>query len=78
VDGVSVFSKTYAEIREIQQNSPELSAFAELNEDGDPTGHYVASIRDIPYESSIWVRVQNTGPAPVTFSQLFIKYTIKE
>ncbi|MBA7628603.1 hypothetical protein ES703_36098 [subsurface metagenome] len=72
------FVKTYDEIREIQQNSPELSAFAELNEDGDPTGHYIASIRDIPYKNSIWVRVQNTGSAPVTFSQLFVKYTIKE
>jgi hypothetical protein len=78
VDGVSVFNKTYAEIREIQQNSPELSAFAELDENGNPTGFYVASIRDIPYQSSIQVRVQNTGLAPVTFSQLFAKYTIKE
>ncbi|GAJ19078.1 unnamed protein product, partial [marine sediment metagenome] len=61
-----------------QQNSPEIGAFAELDEDGDPTGHYVASIRDISYENSIWVRVQNTGSALVTFSQLFVKYTIKE
>ncbi|MBA7521247.1 hypothetical protein ES705_13352 [subsurface metagenome] len=78
VDGVSVFNKTYDEIREIQQNSPELSAFAELDEDGDPTDHYIASIRNIPYESSILVRVQNTGLVVVTFSQLFAKYTIKE
>lgn len=78
VDGLSVFSKTYDGIRLISQNSPEISAFAELNEDGDPTGYYVASLRNIPYENSIWVRVQNTGPAPVTFAQLFAKYTIKE
>ncbi|GAJ01930.1 unnamed protein product [marine sediment metagenome] len=78
VDGVSVFNKTYDEIREIQQNSPELSAFAELNEDGDLTGFYIASLRNIPYESSILVRVQNTGLVVVTFSQLFAKYTIKE
>ncbi|GAI88348.1 unnamed protein product, partial [marine sediment metagenome] len=77
VDGVSVFNKTYDEIRQISQSSPEISAFAELDENGDPTGHYVASIRNIPYESSIWVRVQNTGAGPVTFSQLFAKYTIK-
>ncbi|MBA7609789.1 hypothetical protein ES703_16983 [subsurface metagenome] len=78
VDMRSFFEKTYDEIREIQQNSPELSAFAELDENGDPTGHYIASIRNIPYENSIWVRVENTGSAPVTFSQLFAKYTIKE
>ena len=78
VDGVSVFNKTYAEIREIEQNSPELSAFAELDENGDPTGFYVASIRDIPYQSTILVRVQNTGLVLVTFSQLFAKYTVKE
>ena len=77
VDGVSVFSKTYDEIRQISQSSPEISAFAELDENGDATGYYVASIRDIPYYDSILVRVQNTGAAPVTFSQLFVKYTIK-
>ena len=78
VDWVSVFSKTYDEIRQISQNSPELSAFAELDENGDATGYYVASLRNIPYYDSILVRVQNTGLVPVTFSQLFAKYTIKE
>ncbi|MBA7556820.1 hypothetical protein ES705_49540 [subsurface metagenome] len=78
VDMRSFLAKTYDEIRQISQHSPEISAFAELDENGDPTGHYVASIRDILYEKSIWVRVQNTGSAPVTFSQLFAKYTIKE
>ena len=77
VDMRGFFAKTYDEIRQISQHSPEISAFAELDENGDPTGHYVASIRDIPYESSIWVRVQNTGASPVTFSQLFAKYIIK-
>lgn len=75
VDEVSVFSKTYSEIRQISQSSPEISAFAELNEDGDLTGYYVASLRNIPYRSSILVWVQNTSLAPVTFSQLFAKYT---
>ncbi len=78
IDGISVFSKTYAGIRLIGQNSPEISAFAELDEDGDLTGFYVASLRNIPYQSSVLVRVQNTGLVPVTFSQLFAKYTIKE
>lgn len=74
VDGVSAFDMTYDEIREIEQHSPEISAFAELDEDGNPTGHLVASLRDIPYRESIRVRVQNTGGAPTTFSQLFAKY----
>ncbi len=78
VDGVSIFEKTYSEIRQISQSSPEISAFAELDENGDAMGYYVASVRDIPYRSSIWVRVQNTGLVPVTFSQLFAKYRIKE
>jgi hypothetical protein len=78
VDVVSVFSKTHGELCEIGQNSPDISAFAELDMNGDPTGYYVASIRDIPYQISILMRVQNTGLAPVTFSQLFAKYTIKE
>lgn len=78
VDGISVFEKSYSEIRQISQSSPEISAFAELNEDGDLTGYYIASLRNIPYQSSILVRVQNTGLVVVTFSQLFAKYTVKE
>ncbi len=78
VDGVDIFSKTYDEIRMISQSSPEISAFAEFNENGDLMGHYIASIRDISYQSSILLKVQNTGLAPVTFSQLFVKYRIKE
>ncbi|HCP60313.1 MAG TPA: hypothetical protein DIT43_01885 [Dehalococcoidia bacterium] len=74
VDGVSAFDMTYGEIREIEQHSPEISAFAELDEDGNLTGHYIASLRDIPYRESIRVRVQNTGGTPTTFSQLFAKY----
>jgi len=77
VDGIGVFAKTYDEIRQIGYNSPELSAFAELDQNGDATGYYIASIRNIPYHSSILVRVQNTGLALVTFSQLFAKYTVK-
>lgn len=77
VDRIGFLWKTYDEIRQISQNSPELSAFAELDQSGDATGYYIASIRNIPYHSSILVRVQNTGAAPVTFSQLFAKYTIK-
>ncbi|GAJ03003.1 unnamed protein product, partial [marine sediment metagenome] len=30
------------------------------------------------YLSSILVRIQNTGASPVTLSQLFAKYSIKE
>lgn len=78
VEGESIFEKTYSEIRMISQGSPEISAFAELDEDGDLTGYYLASVRDITYQNSILVKVQNTGLAPVTFSQLFAKYRIKE
>jgi len=78
VDGISVFEKSYSEIRQISQSSPEISAFTELDENGDATGYYIASMRNIPYYNSILVRVQNTGLVSVTFSQLFAKYSIKE
>lgn len=78
VDGINIFEKTYDEIRMISQGSPEMSTFAELNEDGDVTGYYLASIRDITYQGSILLKVQNTGLVSVTFSQLFAKYRIKE
>jgi len=74
VDGAVVLEKTYDEIREVQQNSRDLSAFAELDENGDPTGYYVASMRNIPYAVSIQIRVQNTGTAPITLPNVFVKY----
>ena len=77
VDGESVLEKTYDELRGIQQNSPNISAFAERDEEGDLTGYYVASIRKVPYYSSILVKVQNIGVASVTFSQLFVKYHVR-
>lgn len=76
VDGVATLEKTYDELRQIEQNSLDISAFAELDENGDPTGYYVASIRNIPYYSSALLRVQNMGTSPITFSQLFAKYHI--
>jgi hypothetical protein len=77
VDKETFLEKTYAELREIQQNSKDISAFAERDEEGELTGYYVASIRNVPYYSSILVKVQNTGTTSVTFSQLFAKYNIR-
>jgi hypothetical protein len=74
VDGTVVLEKTYDELREIQQNSRDISAFAELDENGDPTGYYVASIRNIPHAVSIQIKVQNTGSAPTTLPNIFVKY----
>jgi hypothetical protein len=74
VDGAVVLEKTYDELREVQQNSRDISAFAELDENGDPTGFYVASIRNIPHAVSIQVKVQNTGASPITLPNIFVKY----
>ena len=74
VDGTIELDKTYDQLRAVQQNSRTISAFAERDEDGDLTGYYVASIRDVSYYVSILVRVQNTGGTSTTFSQLFLKH----
>jgi hypothetical protein len=76
VDGTVVLEKTYDELREVQQNSRDISAFAELDENGDPTGYYVASIRSIPFSESVQIRVQNTGGSPITLPNVFAKYGV--
>ena len=76
VDGAVVLEKTYDELREIQQNSRDVSAFAELDENGDPTGYYIVSIRNIPYYSSVSVKLQNVGAASITLPNIFVKYRI--
>lgn len=76
IDGESALEKTYDELRLIQQNSPSISAFAERDEEGDLTGYYVVSVRNIPYYNSILLKVQNTGATPITFNQLFVKHNL--
>jgi hypothetical protein len=76
IDGSVTLEKTYDELREIQQNSRDISAFPELDENGDPTGYYIVSIRNIPFTSSIGVMVQNTGTSPATLPNVFVKYRI--
>ena len=73
VDGVDVLEKTYDELREVEQNSRYISAFAELDENGDPTGYFIASVRNIPHSSSVAIRVQNTGSVATTFPNVFVK-----
>ena len=75
VDGVVILEKTYDELRAIQQNSRDISAFAELDEDGNPTGYYVASVRNIRFSSSIGIKVQNTGGTSTTLRNVFIKHS---
>jgi hypothetical protein len=74
VDGTVVLEKTYDELREVQQNSRDISAFAELDENGDPTGYYVTSIRNIPHAVSIQIKVQNIGASSTTLPNIFVKY----
>lgn len=74
VNGSTVLEKTYEELREIQQNSRDVSAFAELDEEGNPTGYYIASIRNVSCETSMVVKVQNTGATPTTLPNIFAKY----
>jgi len=75
VDGETIINLTYDGFREIQQNSPSISAFAELDENGNPTGFYIVSMRAILHRRHVTVKLQNTSTSPTTFSRIFAKHT---
>lgn len=74
VDGVTTLSKTYSEFNALTQSLRSVSAFEELDENGNPTGKYLVNLKDIHFLSSLIVRVSNTGGASATFI-IFGKYT---
>ena len=76
VDGESILERSYGELREIQQVVKDISAFEELDENGDPTGFYIISLRNIPFSSSVQIRVKNIGAKPITLPNIFMKYRL--
>lgn len=72
-DGTTILSKTYAQLNAITQSSRSISAFAELDEDGNPTGKYLIHLKDISFLVSLVARIVNTGGAVATFN-IFGKY----
>jgi hypothetical protein len=78
VDGVVVLERTYDELRDIEQSTRDISAFPELDEDGNATGDYLVSIRNIRFSTSIQVKVQNTGGTSTTLRNIFIKHSDRD
>jgi len=74
VDGTTILSKTYSEFNALTQSLRSVSAFAELDENGNPTGEYLVSLKDISFLRSLIVRVSNTGGTSAIFI-IFGKYT---
>lgn len=74
-DGTTILSKTYAQLNAITQSSRSISAFAELDEDGNATGKYLIHLKDISFLVSLVARVYNTGGAAATFN-IFGKYRL--
>jgi len=76
VDGSEILNNTYDELRQIEQDARDISAFEELDEDGNPTGYYVVSIKDIGFLSSIKISVQNIGVTAMSIPNAFVKYRL--
>lgn len=68
VDGSTILSKTYAQLNALTQSLRCVSAFAELDENGDATGKYLIHLKDISFLASLVARVTNTGGASATFN----------
>lgn len=76
IDDVISIDNTYSDLVHIGQNSPDISAFDELDIDGNSTGYYVLSVRNIPYYFSFAAHVSNISSNPIVLSNIFAKYII--
>lgn len=74
-DAISMYA-TYSDLVHIGQNSPDISAFDELDIDGNRTGYYVLSVRNIPYYYSFEAQLMNIGSSNILLSNVFAKYII--
>lgn len=68
VDGSTILFKTYDELNALTQSLRYVSAFAELDENGDPTGNYLVHLEGISFLESLLVRIYNTGGVSTTFN----------
>lgn len=74
IDGTQFMDKTYQGFADITQTVEDISAFEELDTDGNPTGKYIVHLTDILFKSSITISVKNDSASPITFHNLFTKY----
>ena len=74
INGEEFLNKTYAQYCNITQTIECISAFEELDEDGNPLSKYVVHIKNLVFKESIAISVTNNGASPIIFHNLFAKY----
>ena len=74
IDDEEFLNKTYSEYTDITQPLDYISAFEELDENGNPLSKYVVHIKNLVFKESIVISVKNNGASPMIFHNLFAKY----
>jgi len=74
IDGNEAINKTYQGFNDITQTVKDISAFEELDADGNPTGKYIVHLTDIAFKVSLVISIKNNSGSPITFQNLFCKY----
>ncbi len=74
IDDKIFLNKTYTEYCNITQPLDYISAFEELDENGNPLGKYVVHIKNLVFKESIVISVKNNGASSMVFHNLLAKY----
>lgn len=77
VDGEEKLKKTYNQLRVSTQFLKDISAFAELDEDGNATGNYIIHVKNYPFRTSFIASVKNISASSVTFTVIFAKCEVE-
>ena len=74
IDEKEFLNKTYTEYTDITQPLDYISAFEELDENGNPLSKYIVHIKNLVFKEFIVISVKNNGTSSMIFHNLFAKY----
>lgn len=77
IDDTISIDNSYVDLTCIGQSSPDISAFDELDMDGNRTGFYIVSIRNIPYYESCSAFIDNNSGNTLILPHIFVKYIVR-
>jgi len=74
INGANILDNTYTEFLDFSYNIEDIAAFAEVDEDGIPTGKYVVILKNLNCDNHISIRIRNNSGGNITFDKIFCKY----
>ncbi len=74
INGAKILDETYTALSNFTSHIRDITAFAEVDDDGVLTGNYVAILKNLNCDTHISLRIKNNAGSNITLDKLFCKY----